>query len=67
MPDWLPWGNAGLRDCSRRHVLRGGHLIGHRSAGASDGIASWLRAQSRVLIDHRSGAPSDGIASWLAR
>ena len=42
MPDWLPWGNAGLCDCSRRHVLGRRPLIGHQSAGASDGIASWL-------------------------
>ena len=42
MPDWLPWGNVGLRDCSRRHVLRGSPLIGHRSADAPDGVASWL-------------------------
>ena len=42
MPDWLPWGNVGLRDCSRRHVLRGSPLIGHRSADAPDGVTSWL-------------------------
>ena len=48
MPDWLPWGNVGLRDCSRRHVLRGGPLIGHRSADAPDGVASWL-ARGLVL------------------
>ena len=42
MPDWLPWGNVGLRDCSRRHVLRGSPLIGHRSADAPDGIALWF-------------------------
>ena len=40
MPDWLPWGNAGLRDCSRRHVLGGRPLIGHRSAGASNVISA---------------------------
>ena len=39
MPDWLPWGNVGLRDCSRRHVLRGNPLIGHWSVDASDGVA----------------------------
>ena len=48
MPDWLPWGNVGLRDCSRRHVLRGSDLIGHRSADAPDGVASWL-ARGLVL------------------
>ena len=48
MPDWLSWGNAGVGDCSRRHVLRGRPLIGHRSAGASDGIVSWL-ARGLVL------------------
>ena len=48
MPDWLPWGNVGLGDCSRRHVLRGSHLIGHRSADAPDGVASWL-ARGLVL------------------
>ena len=37
MPDWLPWGNVGIRDCSRRHVLRESPLIGHRSADAPDG------------------------------
>ena len=48
MPDWLPWGNVCIRDCSRRHVLRVGSLIAHRSADASDGIASWL-ARGLVL------------------
>ena len=48
MPDWLPWGNVGLRNCSRRHVLRGSPLIGHRSADAPDGVASWL-ARGLVL------------------
>ena len=48
MPDWLPWGNMGLRDCSRRHVFRGGLLIGHRSADVPDGVASWL-ARGLVL------------------
>ena len=48
MPDWLPWGNVGLRDCSRRHVLKGSPLIGHRSADAPDGVASWL-ARGLVL------------------
>ena len=48
MPDWLLWGNVGLRDCSRRHVLRGSPLIGHRSADAPDGVASWL-ARELVL------------------
>ena len=42
MPDFLPWGNVGLRDCSRHHVLRGSPLIGHRSVDAPDGVASWL-------------------------
>ena len=42
MPDWLPWGNVGLCDCSRRHVLRGGLLIGYRSADVPDGVALWL-------------------------
>ena len=42
MPDWLLWGNVGLRDCSRRHVLRGSALIGHWSADAPDGVGSWL-------------------------
>ena len=42
MPDWLPWGNVGLRDSSRCHVLRGSPLIGRRSADARDGVASWL-------------------------
>ena len=42
MPDWLPWGNAGLRDCSRRHVLRGRPLIGHRSADLAVGVASGI-------------------------
>ena len=42
MPDWLPWGNVGLRDCSRRHVLRGSPLIGHRSADVAVEVASWL-------------------------
>ena len=37
MPDWLPWGNVALRDCSRRHMLRGSPLIGHWSADAPDG------------------------------
>ena len=48
MPDWLPWGNVGLRDCSRRNVLRGGPLIGQRSADVPDGVASWL-ARGLVL------------------
>ena len=48
MPDWLPWGNVGLRDCSRRHMLRGSPLIGHRSADAPHGVASWL-ARGLVL------------------
>ena len=48
MPDWLPWGNAGPRDCSRRHVLRGRPLIGHRSADVAVGVASWL-ARGLVL------------------
>ena len=48
MPDWLPWGNVGLRDCSRRHVLRGNPLICRRSADAPDGVASWL-ARGLVL------------------
>ena len=42
VPDWLSWGNMGSSDCSRRHVLRGSDLIGHRSAGAVDGVASCL-------------------------
>ena len=41
IPDWLPWGNVGLRDCSRRHILRGSPLIGHRSADVAVGVASW--------------------------
>ena len=48
MPDWLPWEIVGLRDCSRRQVLRGSPLIGHRSAYVSDGVASWL-ARSPVV------------------
>ena len=48
MPDWWPWGNVGLRDCSRRHVLRGSPLIDHRSADAPDVVASWL-ARGLVL------------------
>ena len=48
MPDWLPWGNVGLRDCRIRHVLRGSPLIGHRSADVRDGVASWL-AQASAL------------------
>ena len=48
MLDWLPWGNVGLRDCSRRHVLRGSPLIGRRSADVRDGVASWL-ARGLVL------------------
>ena len=48
MLDWLPWENVGLRDCSRRHVLRGSPLIGHRSEDVSDGVASWL-ARGLVL------------------
>ena len=35
-------GKRGLRDCSRRHMLRGSPLIGHWSADAPDGVASWL-------------------------
>ena len=41
-------GNVGLRDCSRRHMLRGSPLIGHRSADAPDGVASFL-ARGLVL------------------
>ena len=28
--------------CSKCHVLRGSDMIGHRSAGAPDEVASWL-------------------------
>ena len=28
MPYWLPWGNVGLRDCSRRHVFFGEGRLG---------------------------------------
>ena len=34
--------------CSRRHLLRGSDMIGHRSAGAADEVASCL-AQGVVL------------------
>ena len=48
--------------CSRRHMLRGRPLIGHRSAGASDEIASWLARgivlgmskRTDVLLDRRT-------------
>ena len=38
----------GLRDCSRRRVLRGSPLIGQRSVDAPDGVTSWL-ARGLVL------------------
>ena len=54
MPDCLSWGNVGIRDCSRRHVLRGSPLIGHRSEDAPDGVASWL-ARGLVLDVNEDG------------
>ena len=50
MTDWLPWGNVGLRDCSRRHVREGkpsdwspecrrarwGHLVARSGISAGD-------------------------------
>ena len=37
MPDWLSWGNV-----SSCRLLRGSDMIGHRSAGAADEVASCL-------------------------
>ena len=42
MPDWLSWGNVSACRLLRRHVFRGSDMIGHRSAGAADGVASCL-------------------------
>ena len=44
MPDWLPWGNVGLRDCSRRHSdwspecgrARWGRLVARSGISAGD-------------------------------
>ena len=42
MPDWLSWGNVSSCRLLRRHVFRGRDMIGHRSAGAADEVASCL-------------------------
>ena len=39
MPDSLSWGNVSLCRLLRRHVFSGSDMIGHRSAGAADGVA----------------------------
>ena len=42
MPDWLSWGNVSSCRLLRRHVFKGSDMIGHRSAGVADGVASCL-------------------------
>ena len=42
MPDWLSWGNLSSCRLLRRNVFRGSDMIGHRSAGAGDEVASCL-------------------------
>ena len=62
VPDWLSWGNVGSRRLQQTSVLRESDLIGHRSAGGADEVASCLArwvvrgmsTRTDVLSDRRT-------------
>ena len=62
MPDWLSWGNVDSRRLQQTSRAQGSDLIGHRSAGAADEVASCLARgvmlgmskRTNVLLDRRT-------------